>query len=83
MSRQRRLCGVKMFEIRLRGSSVTKWIQFGSAVGLAVTTICAISLMSKPFAALDARVFCSILLVSFGYLLLSRNAAEADAPWWW
>ena len=65
---------------------MTKWIEVGSAAGLLVTTICAISLMSKPFAGLDARILCSVLLTSFGYLFLSRNTgqeAEADSPWWW
>jgi hypothetical protein len=33
---------------------MTKWIQFGSAIGLGVTTICAVFLMSKPFVDLGA-----------------------------
>jgi hypothetical protein len=65
---------------------VASWFRLGSAIGLVVTTLCAISLMSKPFAGLDARILCSVLLTSFGYLLLSRNTgqeAEPDSPWWW
>jgi hypothetical protein len=65
---------------------MAKWIQFGSAIGLVVTTICAISLMSKPLVDLGARRLCAVLLMSFGYLLLSRTPgqqAETDAPWWW
>jgi hypothetical protein len=63
---------------------VRKWLQLGSAIGFVVTTICAISILSNPFTALDARIVCSLLLVSFGYLFSSRAGKKAeDPPWWW
>ena len=33
----------------------------------------------------EDRIFCSMLLASFGYLFLSRNTPKeaAEAPWWW
>jgi hypothetical protein len=62
---------------------VASWFRVGSAIGFVVTTICAISLLSNPFTALEARIVCSLLLVSFGYLLLDRAGEAEEPPWWW
>ena len=62
-------------------------VRVGSAIGLLATVICVVSLLaSDQGASLDARFGFSILLISFGYLLLSRNTTrepEGDPPWWW
>jgi hypothetical protein len=50
-----------------------------------VSAIFAVVMTSAQNYAYSDRVLCSVLLVSFGYLFLSRNTPKeaANVPWWW
>jgi hypothetical protein len=61
------------------------WRWIASGIGLLVSTIFAVVMTSAQGYAYSDRVLCSVLLVSFGYLFLSRNTPKeaANVPWWW
>jgi hypothetical protein len=61
------------------------WRWIASGIGLLVSTIFAVVMMSVQSYAYSDRVWCSVLLASFGYLFLSGNTPKeaAEAPWWW
>jgi hypothetical protein len=61
------------------------WRWIASGIGLLVSAIFAVVMTSARSFAFEDRLFCSMLLASFGYLFLSRNTPKeaADAPWWW
>jgi hypothetical protein len=61
------------------------WRQIASGIGLLVCTVFAIVMTGVPKYSFSDRVWCSVLLVSFGYLFLSRNTQReaVDSPWWW
>jgi hypothetical protein len=67
-------------------SPVKNWRFIASGVGLSVCAARAIVMSVAGSGDLVDRLSCSILLVSFGYLFLSRNSpleAQAAPPWWW
>jgi hypothetical protein len=61
------------------------WRWIASGAGLFVSAIFAVVMTSAQGYAFEDRLFCSMLLASFGYLFLSRNTPKeaAEAPWWW
>jgi hypothetical protein len=62
------------------------WRFIASGVGLSVCAAYAVVMaVARSYDFVD-RICCSILLVSFGYLFLSRNSpqeTQAESPWWW
>jgi hypothetical protein len=61
------------------------WRWIVSGIGLFVSAIFAVVMTSAQSYTYADRVSCSMLLVSFGYLFLSRDTQKeaAEAPWWW
>jgi hypothetical protein len=61
------------------------WRWVASGIGLFVSAIFAVVMTTVPAYSYSDRVWCSVLLVSFGFLFLSNNAPKeaAEAPWWW
>jgi hypothetical protein len=61
------------------------WRWIASGFGLLVSAIFAVVMTSAQSYAYEDRLFCSMLLASFGYLFLSRGTPKeaAEAPWWW
>jgi len=61
------------------------WRWVASGIGLLVTAIFAVVMTSLPSYTYSDRRLCSVLLVSFGYLFLSRNPQKeaSDTSWWW
>jgi hypothetical protein len=67
-------------------SPVKNWRFIASGVGLSACAAYAIAVTVAGTGDFVDRLCCSILLVSFGYLFLSRNSqqeAQAEPPWWW
>jgi hypothetical protein len=65
---------------------VKNWRFIASGAGLGLSAVYAIVMTSGGSYDFADRLCCSLLLVSFGYLFLSRNApqeAGAESPWWW
>jgi hypothetical protein len=60
-----------------------RWI--ASGIGLLLCAIFAVVMTTAQTYSYEDRIFCSMLLASFGYLFLSRDNPKraADAPWWW
>lgn len=61
------------------------WRWIASGIGLFVCVIFAVVMTNAQSYSYEDRIFCSMLLASFGYLFLSRNTPKevCDAPWWW
>jgi hypothetical protein len=61
------------------------WRWAASGFGLLVSAISAVVMTNAQSYAYEDRLFCSMLLASFGYLFLSRNTPRkaSDSPWWW
>ena len=61
------------------------WRWVASGIGLFVCAIFAVVMTTAQSYTFTDRVFCSALLVSFGYLFLSQNppTEAAESPWWW
>jgi FtsH-binding integral membrane protein len=61
------------------------WRWVASGIGLLVTAIFAVVMATAPSYTYSDRRLCSVLLVSFGYLFLSRKPQKeaSDTPWWW
>ena len=61
------------------------WRWIASGIGLLVCAFFAVVMTAAQSYSYEDRVFCSMLLASFGYLFLSRNTPKeaAEAPWWW
>jgi hypothetical protein len=60
-----------------------RWI--ASGVGLSICAIFAVVMTVTQSYSFADRMFCSLLLVSFGFLFLSQSTPTkaSEAPWWW